>query len=135
MGSWAPDPFGNDSAGDWKYGLDDVHDLSLIEETIDRVIACGDDYLEAPEAEEAIAAIDVLARLKGRFYERNAYTESVDAWVAAHPIVPPPALIGKARQALDRIATEPSELLGLWQDSDHFEDWKRHVAELRTRIQ
>lgn len=135
MGAWAPDPFGNDSAGDWAYGLEEVSDLSLIEETIERILECGTDYLEAPDAEEAVAAIDVIARLKGKFYTKDAHTESVDAWVAAHSLTPPASLVQKALKALDRIATEPSEILELWQDSEDFETWKRHLADLKTRIQ
>ena len=120
MGAWANDPFGNDTACDWKYGLDDVDDLSLIEATIQRVLDVGDEYLEAPEAEEAIAAADTIARLKGRFYERNAYTESVDQWVEKHRLMPSQKLITAALQAVDRVESEPSELLGLWRDSDDF---------------
>lgn len=134
MGAWSSDPFGNDTAGDWKYDLDDVDDLSLIEETIQKLLDVGDDYLEAPDAEEAIAAIDTIARLKGRFYAKNAYTESVDAWVAAHPIVPPPPLIAKALKALDRILSEPSEAMELWSESKDFETWKKHIDDLKERI-
>ncbi len=134
MGAWSSDPFGNDTAGDWKYGLDDIDDLSLIEETIEKLLEVGDDYLEAPDAEEAIAAIDTIARLKGQFYVKNAYTESVDAWVAAHPIVPPAPLIAKALKALDRILSEPSEALELWSESEDFETWKKHIADLKERI-
>ena len=134
MGAWSSDPFGNDTAGDWKYGLDDVDDISLIEETIQKLLDVGDEYLEAPDAEEAIAAIDTIARLKGRFYAKNAYTESVDAWVAAHPIVPPVPLVAKAQKALDRILSEPSEALELWSESEDFETWKKHIEELKERI-
>jgi len=134
MGAWSSDPFGNDTAGDWKYGLDDVDDLSLIEETIQKLLDVGDDYLEAPDAEEAIAAIDTIARLKGRFYAKNAYTESVDAWVAAHPSVPPASLVAKALKALDRILSDPSEAMELWSESQDFETWKKHIADLKERI-
>ena len=134
MGAWSSDPFGNDTAGDWKYGLDDVDDLSLIERTIQKVLDFGGDYLEAPDAEEAIAAIDTIARLKGRFYIKNAYTESVDKWVESHPLIPPAALIAAAAKALDRILSEPSEALELWSDSEDFDTWKTHIEDLKERI-
>lgn len=134
MGAWSSDPFGNDTAGDWAYSLEEVDDLSLIEETIQKLLDVGDDYLEAPDADEAIAAIDTISRLKGRFYAKNPYTESVDAWVAAHPLSPPPALIAKAERALDRILTEPSEAMELWSESEDFEIWKKHIEDLRIRI-
>jgi len=134
MGAWSSDPFGNDTAGDWKYGLDDVDDLSLIEDTIQKLLDVGDDYLEAPDAEEAIAAIDTIARLKGRFHTKDAYTESVDQWVAAHPLVPSAPLIDRATKALDRILSEPSEALELWRESDDFEAWQKQISDLKKRI-
>lgn len=134
MGAWDSDPFGNDTAGDWAFGLEEVDDLSLIEDTIQKVLDVGGQYLEAPDAEEAIAAIDTIARLKGRFYAKNPYTKSVDAWVAAHPLVPPPALIAKAQKALGRILSEPSEAMELWKDSEDFESWKTHIEELKKRL-
>ncbi len=132
MGAWANDPFGNDTALDWVYGLEDAEDLSLIEATIQTVLDAGDEYLEAPAGDEAIAAADVIARLKGRFYARSSYTESVDRWVAAHPIKPSPELVSKALKALDRILTEPSELLELWEGND---DWRQQIAALKERLE
>ena len=134
MGTWADDPFGNDTAGDWKYGLDDVDDLSLIEETIQRVHDAGEEYLEAPTAEEAIAAADTIARLKGKFYAKNAYTESVDEWVKQHPLTPSPELVAAAIEALDRILRQPSELLELWEESPDADGWKRQMADLKERL-
>ena len=131
MGSWANDPFGNDTACDWKYGLDDVDDLSLIEETIQRVLETGEEYLEAPTAEEAIAAADTIARLRGKFYVRNAYTESVDDWVEKHKLTPPRELITAATGAIDRILRCPSELLELWEDDA---GWKQQMADLKERL-
>jgi hypothetical protein len=134
MGAWSSDPFGNDTAGDWKYGLDDVDDFTLIEKTIQKVLDFGDDYIEAPDAEEAIAAIDTIARLKGRFYIKNAYTESVDNWVASHPLIPTTSLIEKANKALDRILSEPSEILELWGEGEDFEAWRNQIEDLKNRI-
>lgn len=134
MGAWDHTTFGNDNACDWGGDLRSHEDLSFVEETLDRVIVSGGDYLEAPEASEAIAAAEVLARLQGCFGIRNAYTKSVDEWVAAHPTRVPSRLVQKAHAALDRILTRPSELLELWEESDHFEAWKESVTELRSRI-
>ena len=131
MGAWANDPFGNDTALDWVYGLEGADDLSLIEATLQTVLDTGEDYLEAPAGDEAIAAADVLSRLRGRFYIRNSYTEAVDTWVAAHPIKPSPELVSKALQALDRILTQPSELLELWEDDD---GWLQQIKALKERL-
>ena len=47
MGTWGAGPLDNDTAVDWMYGLGEVADLSLIEGTLDRALAVGDEYLEA----------------------------------------------------------------------------------------
>jgi len=134
MGAWDHTSFGNDDACDWGGDLRSHNDLSFVEATLDAVLDAGEEYLEAPEASEAIAAAEVIARLQGRSGTRDAYTESVDEWVAAHPLTVPPELARKARSALDRILAEPSELHDLWAESEHFAQWKAAVTELRNRI-
>ncbi|MBL9202833.1 MAG: DUF4259 domain-containing protein [Opitutaceae bacterium] len=131
MGAWSELPFGNDTACDWAYGLEDSEDLSYIEETLQTVLDAGDDYLEAPAGDEAIAAAEVVAWLHGKPSPRDAYSEDVSTWVEAHPIKPTAALIKKAIAALDRIKREPSELLSLWEGN---EKWAVSVAELRARL-
>jgi hypothetical protein len=135
MGAWDHTTFGNDGACDWAGSLSAYEDLSFVEDTLDRTVDVGEEYLESDESVEAIAAAEVIARLQGRYGVRNTYTESVDEWVAAHPQAVPPELAKKAHAALGRILTEPSELLALWQESDHFELWKQTIADLRSRIQ
>jgi hypothetical protein len=50
MGAWDCDPFGNDTACDWKYDLEATSDLALVSETIEKAHGNGNDYLEAPDA-------------------------------------------------------------------------------------
>jgi hypothetical protein len=133
MGAWSVDSFGNDTACDWAYGLEEVSDLSLVRETIQKVVDSGNEPLDASDAEEAIAAVEVLARLKGNFGERSSYTEATDNWVRAHPQQPPMILINLASQALDRILKPPSELLDLWQEGEDFAAWKNSVLDLKKR--
>jgi hypothetical protein len=102
-----------------KYDVEETEDLSFISETLDKIHGVSNDYLEAPEAEEAIAAADTLARLRGKFYVGNSYTKSIDQWVANHPISPPKEMLDSAIRAIDRILTEPWELLELWSESDN----------------
>jgi hypothetical protein len=61
MGAWSHEPFDNDTASDWADVLMDATDLSYIEATLDRVLEVGGSYLEAPDAEEGVAAVAVLA--------------------------------------------------------------------------
>jgi len=134
MGAWSTASFGNDTACDWAYGLENISDLSLVREAVQNVLDTDEEYLEADTATEAIAAIEVIARLKGNFGMRDAYSESIDAWVEANPQQPPQDLVALALQALDRILAEPSELLELWEESEEFDAWKGSVLDLKNRV-
>jgi len=92
MGTWDEGSFGNDTACDWSYGLEKVNDLRYVETTLDKVLAYGaGEMVPADAAECAVAAAEVIARLKGRWGEEDSYTETTDAWVRSHPVSPPPA--------------------------------------------
>ena len=131
MGAWDASSFGNDTANDWAYGLEGCDDLSYIDAALQKVLDAGSDYVEAREAEQAIAAAEVLAWLRGRPTPVNAYTEKVAGWVAAHPVQPPPAITQKALAAIERILGESSELPELWEGNP---EWVASMADLRTRL-
>lgn len=132
MGAWAADTFGNDTACDWSCDLEDEDDLTFVEETLETVIE-EDDYLDSDEACEALAACEVIARLKGNWGVRNAYTEPVDAWVQAHPLKPSAELIALAIAAIERILGEESELRELWEETGD-QEWFEAVKDLRRRV-
>src|SRR5438034_10970307 len=80
MGTWDEGSFGNDTACDWSYGLEKVSDLRYVETTLDKVLAYGArEMVPADAAECAVAAAEVIARLKGRWGEEDSYTETTDA--------------------------------------------------------
>jgi hypothetical protein len=133
MGAWSKESFGNDTACDWAFDLKKASDLSLVRSTIQKVLDAGEEYLDADVASEAIAAVEVIARLKGHFGVRDSYSKSTDTWVETHPQQPPQDLVALAIHALDRILVQPSELLELWEESDEFEAWKSSVLDLKTR--
>lgn len=134
MGTWDIGSFDNDDAADWAYELEDCGDLSVIENAIASALDADDDYLEAPSATVAIAAVETLARLQGNWGERSAYTETADAWVERVKLPVPRTLAAQAVQALDRILGEQSELRELWEESEEFDEWKASIAELRGRV-
>ena len=134
MGTWATDAFGNDYAMDWAQDLHEYKTLELVETTLDNVIDSQEAELEAPFAAEALAALEVIARLLGKPGEDDPATAEVDEWVAACKKKVTPPLLEKARLAFERITAESSELRQLWQDSEHFADWQADVAALRTRV-
>ncbi len=134
MGTWGAGPLENDTAVDWMYGLGEVADLSLIEGTLDRALAFGDDFLPAADAEEALAAAEAVARLLGNFGKRNEYTRTMDDWVSWMPEKPPLELLTKAWRMVARVRQPPSELLDLWTESGGFDAWARSLADLTIRL-
>ena len=134
MGTWGAGTLDNDTAVDWMYGLGEVGDLSLIEGTLDRALAAGGENLEAPDAEEALAAAEAVARMLGNFGVRNDYTQTMDAWVAYMNRLPPPDLVAKAQRIVARIQQQPSELLDRWTKTDKSEAWSRSLADLTMRL-
>jgi len=134
MGTWAVDSFGNDDACDWIYELEKAKDLSPVEDALNAVLNSGDEGVESSEATEAIAAIEVIARLQGNWGKRSAYSERLDQWVEANKIQPSNVLAQKAHLAIECILADNSELKELWQDSDEYDDWLASVTELKNRV-
>ncbi len=133
MGTWGVLAFDNDDANDWEFGLEDVENLSLVESALSSVEQAAG-YLEAPVASEALAACEVLARLLGHPGYHNAYTETVDRWVSAHPGTPPAPLLARASAVIRRILADESELRELWDDSQLASEWRSAVADLESRL-
>ncbi len=134
MGTWGAGTLDNDTAVDWIYGLGEVSDLSLIEGTLNRALAVGGEYLEAPDAEEALAAAEAVARMLGNFGVRNDYTRPMDDWVTYMNRRPASELVNKAQQIVARIQQPPSELLDLWSNSDKSEMWSQSLGDLAKRL-
>jgi hypothetical protein len=130
MGAWSHEPFGNDIACDWSYSLLEGKDLLAIKSALDAVLEAEDEYLESDQASEAIAAIEVLAKLIGKGTQTDAYTENVDQWVKDNPQRPSANLLQKARHAIERISSPGSELLELWEEGEEAEAWKASLQQL-----
>lgn len=133
MGAWSHEPFGNDDACDFAGQLSGAHDLSVVEKALDAVLRSSD-YLEADTACVALAAVEVLAKLRGRGTQSDAYTAQVDAWVGRVGIVPPAAILQKAGAAIERILAENSELRELWEEGEDGGEWKVAVMKQREAL-
>ncbi len=137
MGAWGFRAFDNDTACDWAWELANVEDLSLVESAFDDVEDVGDDYLETDFAWIALAACEVLARLRGKPGYSNGYTKDVDSWVyariCAHKLVPRSELLARASNVIDRILREPSAVCELCEGSDGTE-WRAAMENLRQRL-
>jgi hypothetical protein len=134
MGTWSSDPFGNDAACDWKYDVEQSTGLQLIEESLDAVLSSEDESLDSTDAELGIAAAETIARLRGYFYLRDAYTESLDKWVERQTCEVPQDLVDSAIRVVDRVLTEPSDLLELWTESGDPEEWIAQMEALKERL-
>ncbi|QMU74243.1 DUF4259 domain-containing protein [Streptacidiphilus sp. P02-A3a] len=114
MGTWDVGPFDNDTAGDFCDALDEVTEGSreaLVRDRLVRVIDIAS-YLDADVAQEAIAAAALTATQCPGGEPANPHYG---------PKQPLPDLLSLrefAAQALDRITTEPSELMELWSQAD-----------------
>jgi len=135
MGRWGFGIFENDTACDFKYVVVDGGGLAAVEQVLDQVVSAGDRYLEVSEADEALAAADIIARLLGAFGQQDAYTEDIDAWVRDSSAKVSPALVEKALQAIQRILVEHLKIMAENdEDTEDFADWKREVNALSDRL-
>jgi hypothetical protein len=133
MGAWGTETFDNDAASDWAGEFADAGDLSFVEETFNEVLEEGGDYLDSDEACRGLAACEVIARLKGNWGVKNAYSEDVDEWVEANPQKQSDELVRKALAVIDRVRAENSELPELWGEGDA-SAWNAAVDDLRQRV-
>ncbi|MFJ9631570.1 DUF4259 domain-containing protein [Streptomyces sp. NPDC101175] len=128
MGTWDVHPFDNDTAADFANDLDDA-DVLEREALIRRVLmraADNKDYLEVPEAEEAVAAAALVAA-------QYSGTEPVDIPYGPEEPIPhlPADLRSLAVDALDRVLADESELFEFWKESEGGRTWERSIGELR----
>ena len=130
MGAWGVGNFDNDTALDWVCDLDEYDDTTLLEQTLD---AIDEDDIDASSAEEALIAIEVIARLLCNF-KKDDYSEEVDRWVKAHPITVSNELLEKAKKTITLILGGNSELRGLWESTHNYQKWILIVKDLEQRL-
>ena len=135
MPAWGVGPFGNDVAVDWAQECAQQADVAFVAATLDQVLVAAEEDLDADDAEEGIAAAEAVARMLGNRGTQDGFSKPVDDWIECdHPPVTP-ELAAKARQAIARILTDPSELLELWEASDDFSEWRSGMEALLSRCQ
>jgi cobalamin biosynthesis protein CobT len=131
MGTWSGEPFGNDSAADWAWELDDSSDWEVVRGALEEVLDTGG-AIDADDAIIAIAAAEVVARGLGRPSEQDADNESVDGFISRAP-KPGNDLVDLALRSLEAASGPNSELTELWTDSDASE-WIDANSKLRTAL-
>jgi hypothetical protein len=132
MGAWDLGPFDNDTAADFSGQLDDAAESereNLVRGALTEVLD-EDGYLDQDLASEAVAAAALIAaQCPGGTPVDTAYG----------PNEPLPRFSAELRalavRALDRVVTEPSELMELWEEVT--EDgtpnpWHTTITDLRN---
>ncbi|WP_327733632.1 DUF4259 domain-containing protein [Streptomyces nojiriensis] len=131
MGTWDIGPFDNDTAADFSGDLDEAPEgerEGLIRDALLRAIGTSD-HLDQDIAVEAVAAAAlVAAQCPGGEPVTTAYG----------PDLPLPRLSTELRelavQALDRVVTDPSELMELWCEAGEDGPWRAGLVRIRTAL-
>lgn len=133
MGAWGSGIFENDDAADWSAELQD-EGINAVAQALAALTSGG--YLEAPDASRALAAADVVARLRTGGGEVSPYSEAVVAWVEQNRQEPAPALVSAAVAAIQAIRGDQSELRELWEDAGDgpLAEWLAVLSEVETRL-
>ncbi|MGY0653098.1 DUF4259 domain-containing protein [Luteimonas sp. A537] len=138
MGAWGNGSFDNDDAADFLADfladVTDSSDLALIGEIFATVLG-AEEYLEAPDASQAIAAAEIVAAAAGRATPAALEEEELSEWLARVKPAVDPSLVQQAVQVLDRVIGENSELRELWEEADELSDWEATVVALRSQLQ
>ena len=135
MGAWGNDSFENDEACDWAGEMLRKKSVAFVEKTLRKVVR-NDDYIESDDGSAAIAAAEVIARARGHFGQRDAYTEKLNAWISKSEITFSQEIEELALKALEQVTSEESELRELWEDAgaDALREWLDKVEQLKTRV-
>jgi hypothetical protein len=132
VGAWGEGIFENDDAGDFASEVAETSGLSRVEEALDAVLETSD-YLEAPAASEGLAAADIVAFLRGHAGQPGDYPEELDEWAKRTKLLPSENVLRKALLVVDRVRTEPSELLELCSEGDPTK-WLATLDALKQRL-
>ena len=132
MGAWATDSFSNDDALDWLQDFADAPTIEMLRDTLEHVTTLdSDDYLEAPDCSEAIAAAEIVAALNGK--PAANVPDDLRTWLQSDHGLSAAELLPVALAAIRRVA-ENSELRELWEESDSYDKWTVEVNNLTRRL-
>ena len=130
MGAWGAEFFKNDDAADWVWELEDDDGSFLIATLREVVDTDFDDYIERPEANNAIAAAEIVATARGR--HGGELPSEAREWITRNAPLVDDALLALAAGAVERVFIA-SELKDLWDETDDTE-WSELVQDLLERL-
>ena len=131
MGTWDVGPFDNDTAMIFCDALDEAAEdkrEDIIRGSLIRAIdGHGDRDEEA--SEEAVAAAALVAA------QCPAGRPVSSGYGPGQPLPEPSGDLRElAARALDRVQSEPSELMRLWGETDHIGPWRTNLSRLRDAL-
>lgn len=129
MGAWSGEPFGNDTASDWVYELDEAGDWQYVREALDAAVSPT--QVDADAATLAIAAAEVVARGLGR--EGGPHADTITHFVQRAGR-PDDELVALALAALAASDSPGSELTELWEEADP-EEWREANDAVRSVLE
>ena len=134
MGTWSSEIFGNDESFHWLSLLENTDDYSLVRQSLEEILAAGENYVEIDLASGALAAAEVVAQAFG-YPSASAAADRIGEWLEfdCHEELPSD-LVRKAQLATERVLRPPCEMLEGWQSPADLGEWCRHVRELQTRL-
>ena len=138
MTSWGTDAFDHEAACEWVLDLEQADDLSVIEQTLERLRAAADgadeNFVSTDLIFEALAACETLARLCGRPGEHTEFTEPVDRWIRgldAARVRPTPEVLTEAGSTVQRLRGDAGAHAVGWLDAKL---WDTKLADLQQRL-
>lgn len=131
MGAWGISAFENDDALDWLGEFCDDPGEDALEDAFAFVNEIGEEYLEAPDSENALIAAEVVAYLKNS--PSPDLPEHSKECLDSLQIKPGDELISDAAKAVERVKSD-SELKELWEETDDFQEWNKVVDDLIGRL-
>jgi len=134
MGAWGTGLFENDEAMDFAADVVERGGLQLVEDVLEELVDLADDFVEASEGEQVLVAAEIVAALAGR--PAADYPDELAEWLDGQEMAPDDALIDIARRAVQRVLTEPSDLLELWEQAgdDEYAEWRAGAEALIARL-
>ena len=131
MGAWDIGPFDNDDAADWLYALEASSDISTIAAALGVITDIGAEYLEAPDCWNALAAVEVVAAIRG--HPVADLPDNAKAWVEAHRELALSSLVPTAQAVIQRIRHD-SEFKELWDESEEADKWHVMLDDVCARL-
>lgn len=137
MGILDTDAFASDDARDWLLRLDPADGHEPLNRTLLSMVSGSDAWLNAPRAQETLAAAELVAALHG--HPSPALPPAARAWVtqvrAGSPTgaAPNDDLLALATRALDLVVTS-SGLAELWSQQAEEARWRTAMDDLRLRL-